>query len=124
MKVCSKCGITKTRIEFSWNDAIHKYKDSRCKQCNAVSAAKRRKPKNSCKQYTFPEGVSSDMYNALEPSILAYTAGIIDGEGCITSSLPKTNHRPLCIKLLMIHKPTVAWLHKTFGGSFGAHRTN
>lgn len=55
----------------------------------------------------------------------AYTAGIIDGEGCVSLtavnrpgySSPLYNFR---IKVSMTHEPTVRWLHETWGGNYNS----
>lgn len=44
---------------------------------------------------------------------LAYLAGYLDGEGCFTLARA---HKPV-IAVENTHKPTIEWLHKTFGGS-------
>jgi len=59
---------------------------------------------------------------------LAYTAGIIDGEGCI--KVYKVNskicHRPhnrytLNVQVSMTNKPLIKWLRKKYGGYFYIH---
>lgn len=123
MRTCTYCKQSKPDEAYSWADEKHHHRDSRCKRCRAIIKKKRYKPKHSTKQYTFYMHLSPRMYDEVPRDELIYVAGLFDGEGCITTSLPKTNQRPLSLKLSMIHKATVEGLHKVFGGSFGAHRT-
>lgn len=44
---------------------------------------------------------------------LAYLAGYLDGEGCFTLGQA---HKPV-LAVENTHKPTIEWLHRTFGGS-------
>ncbi len=45
---------------------------------------------------------------------LIYLAGYLDGEGCFYIG----EHHKIAISCSNTHKPTVEWLHRTFGGSF------
>jgi len=62
---------------------------------------------------------------------LAYTAGIIDGEGCIkvykvnAETINRPNNRyTLGIQVNMVDKKVVKWLHNNFGGYFYLHPAN
>lgn len=65
----------------------------------------------------------------MTPETLAYTAGLIDGEGHIGISGIKPGgerKRPihyLAVIISMCDLPIIEWLHNTFGGSI-ANRTN
>lgn len=123
LKTCSSCGLKKLASEFSWNDTTHKYQDSRCRSCNTIRSAKRRKPRNSRKPYTHRSYLQPDMYSYVPADDIKFIATLIDGEGCITSSFPVSSRKPLSVKISMIHKPTMQWLHEMFGGSLCPHRT-
>ena len=62
---------------------------------------------------------------------LAYTAGIIDGEGCIKVYKVDAEvcHRPhnrytLGVQVNMVDTAVVKWLHQTYGGYFYLHKIN
>lgn len=44
---------------------------------------------------------------------LVYLAGYIDGEGCFSFG---KNYKP-CLSVTNTHRPTIEWLHRTFGGN-------
>lgn len=57
---------------------------------------------------------------------IAYLAGLIDGEGCITIYRHKISEcrddhfaYRIVVQIGMVHKPLVKMLHKEFGGSYG-----
>lgn len=57
----------------------------------------------------------------MNSEILAYTAGIVDGEGCVAIAVyitkdSRTNYR-LVVDVANTYKVVIAWLHETFGGS-------
>lgn len=81
-------------------------------------------PKRAVRQYQFPKGLDQSLYDHLTPTTLAYIGGLIDGEGCIGSSHPLHNRKPLQINVTMIHKPTIEWLWRTCGGSLVGRRSN
>ena len=61
---------------------------------------------------------------------LAYSAGILDGEGCIkicrvsAAAINRPNDRfTLDIQVNMTDKEVVEWLYNTFGGYFYLHRS-
>ena len=62
----------------------------------------------------------------MNKSILAYAAGIIDGEGCIGVYQHKLNPKRgeihprhiLNVKVAMTDKKVILWLYKHFGGSW------
>lgn len=85
---------------------------------------KPRTPRNTVKPATYPYGLGPTVCDHIGHEDLAYLAGLIDGEGCITSSYPKSRERPLMLKLGMIHRPTIEWVKMVVGGGVTAHRTN
>jgi len=52
--------------------------------------------------------------DSLEPSDndWIYLAGLFDGEGCVNVS----SNRSIRLSIKMADKPTMEWLHRTFGG--------
>jgi hypothetical protein len=124
MRTCTHCKVSKPENQFSWQDRQHRWRDSRCKACRASLKRVRTKPKNTRQPYRFPRGLSARMHDHLTRVELAYIAGIIDGEGSICSSQPRSNRAPLSIVVCMIHRPTIEWLHEKCGGGCWRTRTN
>lgn len=120
---CHFCRTEKPESEFSWYDKAHTKRDTRCRGCRAALKRKRYRPKNSFKPPVLPYGLTEDMDMPLSKVEAAYIAGIVDGEGSIFSSYPRSAASPLRISVTMIHKPTIEWLHAKCGGQFFAHRT-
>jgi hypothetical protein len=62
-----------------------------------------------------------------ETTALAWTAGLIDGEGCIVIAkanrkLLKNPHYKMHVQVAMCHKLTINHLHEMFGGSITARK--
>jgi len=115
MRVCSYCRKTKPIDDFSKQSKQHDWLDSRCKRCRADLQSARRKPKRAIKPYKFPKGLTEVMFESLSLKQRAYIAGLIDGEGSIWSSHPKSNDRPLNVVVTMTHRPTIEWLCTMLG---------
>ena len=122
---CSWCKKTKSIKEFSWHDKSHRYHDSRCRQCRGILRRQRYVPKRTVRQHSFANkhGTIFDdsLYVHLTGLECAYIAGLIDGEGCISSSQPRNNRNPLSIAITMVHRPTIEWLDEKLGGNFMRH---
>ena len=73
------------------------------------------KPKRIVRKYNMPEHLLENPYQDMSEWQKAYIAGIIDGEGCIQSSYPKSRRFVLKITIGMTHKPTMEWLSSIFG---------
>lgn len=54
---------------------------------------------------------------------LAYTAGLLDGEGCITGTSNGTRHS-LTVYISSSDMPILGWLQKTFGGGYRCWNSN
>jgi hypothetical protein len=61
---------------------------------------------------------AKEMIHAPSPEILAYAAGVIDGDGCITCHYEKKRPGIITIDMVvnMVEKAPIQWLHTTFGG--------
>lgn len=128
MRTCRRCSRELPPQAFSWHDANHKYRDAYCKACRCRLKKERYVPKHTVRVHSFANKhgtVYSDaLYAHLSEIECAYIAGLIDGEGCITSSQPRNNSAPLSIKITMVHRPTIEWLDEKVGGNLMYHRTN
>lgn len=123
-QVCKRCSVEKARDAFSWQDYAHSRKDIYCKACRAERKRARHVPRCAIKPATYPYGLTERVCDHIAEGDLQYLAGIIDGEGCIMSSYPRSRVRPLILKISMVHRPTIAWICNTVGGGVVAHRTN
>lgn len=123
MKTCTKCREQKDPTEFSWTDRAHRWRDSQCRTCRARIKRKKHIPRRTTKPAVFPRGLHANVCDHISESQLAYLAGLIDGEGCITSSYPRATTSPLTLTICMVHKPTIDWVKATVGGGVVAHRT-
>ena len=127
MQKCKHCGGNQPETSFSWNERSHKYRDRICKPCRASLKRQRYIPKHTVRQHSFANKhgtlFSDALYAHLTDLECAYIAGLIDGEGCITSSQPKNNSCPLIVKISMVHRPTIEWLDEKLGGGLTRHKT-
>lgn len=116
-RVCKKCGQTKDEKEFR-RYQIGKYERT-CKECyNKGRQAIRRIQQQ--RRY----GAKMKRFSRIKnPKILAYAAGIIDGEGCIYVARGKprglrlTPQFTLKISVGMSTPEAVNFLHQAFGGT-------
>ncbi|KKL96039.1 hypothetical protein LCGC14_1848460 [marine sediment metagenome] len=73
--------------------------------------------------YSPPKGLLSlSAFSDLAPLDLAYAAGLIEGEGCITPNSEKRSNRmswrPYCrVSVAMTDEEPVKWLYELFGGT-------
>lgn len=56
-----------------------------------------------------------------DPIVLAYAAGIIDGEGCIYAKID-SRRTYLNVQVAMCSEPVIKWFGETFGGSVYIHQ--
>lgn len=49
---------------------------------------------------------------------LIYLAGIVDGEGCLTSSRQKNRRHKPALRIAGTYKPLMQWLKMLFGGNY------
>ena len=120
---CTRCKQDKLDDVFTWHDAAHTKRDLWCRACRASVKRSRYKPRNAVKPATYRYGLGPDVADHLTDTQLAYIAGIVDGEGCVSSTYPKSAARPLFLALTMIHRPTILWLKTVVGGGVVRHQT-
>ena len=62
-------------------------------------------------------GYTLDLDKKFRIRDLAYTAGMLDGEGCITGSVPSGNKNgAIVVFISSSHMPVLEWLKQTYGG--------
>src|SRR5437879_3777435 len=88
-KRCSGCHKTKSVIAFKWNNIARGYIDSRCKECRAASQ-KRRRLVGVCASRAEAAKLNPNEFMELSDSDAGFVAGLIEGEGTIHSSYPKS----------------------------------
>ena len=120
---CTHCKQDKPDDVFTWHDAAHTKRDLWCRACRASVKRSRYKPRSAVKPAVYPRKLNANVCDHLTELQLAYIAGLVDGEGCISSSQPRNNFRPLFLHLSQIHKPTIEWLRDTVGGGCVRNQT-
>lgn len=123
---CRRCNCDKQDSEYSWQDKSHHWRDVYCHGCRAELRRLHRKPRCTVRPGIYPCGLGQKQnhHDHLTDTELAYVAGLVDGEGSIWSSYPKTGMRPLALVVSMIHRPTIEWLHGKCGGYVSPRRSN
>lgn len=112
---CTRCGSDKLEYSFSWNDAAHTKRDIYCRPCRAELKRARYVPQRTIHKYNMPEHLLTNPYQEMPEWQKAYVAGLVDGEGCVRSSYPKSRDHSLKLSIAMVHKPTMTWLAGVLG---------
>lgn len=118
---CTKCLEWKDEVANFRLQSNKRYREAECGQCRAARTVRVARERRKRLRDEAPPTFSSTprMHDQLTDTELAYIAGLVDGEGCITSSLPADFHHPLRLTVAMVHRPTIELLHAKCGGVIG-----
>ena len=118
LKVCSRCQRTKPTTEFTASAKTGDGKQSWCRPCNTAYARERRAamPKKPDRRLAF-RGATWTPPSSV--AVLAYLAGIIDGEGTICFQEKPNGNRHYRVAVIMTCEETIRWLGQ-WGGTVTA----